>query len=171
MWFDRKAVSNEPPLRSQKSEMQPGWNPSTAEWTSKRQPDPSGQYNLFPDERPSYEWGRPRPELPQYVAKGKTSGVLRTSKGDFALRSGYAGPASAMPEESPGFDGYTRAHVEGHAAAIMRQEGITEATLHINNPTICKSCSRRLRRMLPPGSVLNVVLPDGTVVSFKGREP
>ncbi len=30
----------------------------------------------------------------------------------------------------------TRTHVEGHAAALMNQQGIMEATVYFNNPTI-----------------------------------
>jgi SCP1.201-like deaminase len=43
-----------------------------------------------------------------------------------------------------------------------------EATLYINNPKICSSCDSFLPSMLPPGTTLNVVLPDGTVLQFKG---
>jgi hypothetical protein len=110
-----------------------------------------------------------RPTLPAFRAGGKTSGVLRTPTGDIPLQSGRAGPASSIPKGTAGFDAYTRTHVEGHAAALMRQQGLTEATVYINNPTICPNCSRLLPRMLPPGARLNVVLPDGTVVPFVGR--
>jgi hypothetical protein len=44
-------------------------------------------------------------------------------------------------------------------------------TLYINNPKICDNCTRLLPKMLPPGSTLNVVLPDGTVMQFKGISP
>jgi len=63
----------------------------------------------------------------------------------------------------------TRTHVEGHAAALMHQRGLREATVYINNPEICPSCQKLLPRMLPPGSRLTVVLPDGTRVPFRGR--
>ena len=62
-------------------------------------------------------------------------------------------------------------HAEGHAAALMRQNGISEATLYINNPNICAPCTKYLPEMLPAGSTLNIVLPDGRVVQFKGIAP
>lgn len=65
----------------------------------------------------------------------------------------------------------TRTHVEGHAAAYMNQHGITEATVYINNPSICANCTSNFPRMLNPGSQLNVVLPDGTSIPFVGGLP
>ena len=76
-----------------------------------------------------------------------------------------------MPPESAGFDAYTRTHVEGHAAALMRQEGYTEGTLILSNPDICVRCMSLLPRMLPPGSTLHVVLPDKTVIDYQGASP
>jgi len=110
-------------------------------------------------------------KLVNFVAGGKTSGVLETSQGEFELQSGRSGPAELIPKGTPGFDAYTRTHVEGHAAALMRQQGIGEATLRINNPTICQNCSRNLSRMLPEGSRLNIELPGGSIVEFLGEEP
>jgi hypothetical protein len=109
------------------------------------------------------------PTLPSMeAAGGKTLGLLRTSVGDTTLISGFEGPASAVPTGSAGFDIVTRAHVEGHAAAAMRQQGVAQGTLYLNNPTICPNCVRNLPSMLPSGSNLNVVLPNGTVVPFTG---
>ncbi len=112
-----------------------------------------------------------RPTLPACTPGGKTSGVLRTPTGDLPLQSGWQGPASSIPRGTSGLDIVTRTHVEGHAAAVMRQQGLTEATVYINNPQICTSCSKLLPRMLPPGSRLTVVLPDGTTVTFTGVAP
>ena len=112
-----------------------------------------------------------RPTLPAFTPGGKTSGVLRTPTGEVPLQSGWQGPASSIPRGTSGFDIVTRTHVEGHAAAAMRQQGLSEATVYINNPQICPSCSRLLPRMLPPGSRLTVVLPDGTGVTFTGVTP
>jgi RHS repeat-associated protein len=109
------------------------------------------------------------PALAEFVAGGKTSGVLRTAAGDTDLLSGWEGPASSMPKGSSGFDIVTRTHVEGHAAALMRQQGATGGTLFINNPAVCSSCTRLLPSMLPSGVELRVVLPDGTVLPFTGR--
>ena len=67
-----------------------------------------------------------------------------------------------------GFNLITKGHVEGHAAAVMQQQGISEGTLEIDNPKICSSCESLLPSMLPPGAILNVIFPDGTIVQFKG---
>lgn len=109
--------------------------------------------------------------LPDRKPGGKTSGLLRTPKGDELFTSGVEGPASAMPKGSPGFDIVTRTHAEGHAAAWMRQNGVMEATLHINNFEICPSCMKLLNRMLPPGAELTVITPNGVRVTFKGIAP
>ncbi|MEX0675931.1 MAG: DddA-like double-stranded DNA deaminase toxin [Pirellulales bacterium] len=109
------------------------------------------------------------PKLPTYSAGGKTTGVLRTSSGDVPLLSGRAGPAGSLAKPTPGFNAVTKTHVEGHAAAIMRQQGIKEATIYINNPKICLPCQQNLANMLPSGSKLTVVLPDGTTRTFIGN--
>jgi len=101
------------------------------------------------------------PSLPPFVAGGKTLGILRTPTGDIPLQSGWQGPASSVPSGTSGFDIVTRTHVEGHAAALMQQQGITDATLYINNPEICSSCTKLLPRMLPEGSKLTVVRGPG----------
>jgi hypothetical protein len=110
----------------------------------------------------------PPPLLPKFQPGDKTVGVLRTSIGDVPLSSGWAGPSSAIPRGSPGFDIVSKSHVEGHAAALMRQEGIKEATLFINNAP-CRSCVPNLPRMLPSGATLNVVLPDGSIARYVGK--
>jgi hypothetical protein len=102
------------------------------------------------------------PFLPRFLAGGKTLGVLRTKAGDIPLQSGWTGPAASVPRGTAGFDIVTRTHVEGHAVALMRQTSVGEATLYINNPAICPSCSILLPRMLPPGSRLTVVTPSGS---------
>lgn len=99
--------------------------------------------------------------IPSY-SNGKTEGVLQTPEGDFYLRSGKQGPASTMGGKGSGFDGYTKTHVEGHAAALMRQLGLSEARVYINNPDICLSCTKLLPRMLPPGAKLEVLTPKGS---------
>lgn len=106
---------------------------------------------------------RAAPVLPQFTKGDKTLGVLRTAEGDLPLKSGWTGPAASVPRGTSGFDIVTRTHVEGHAAAAMRQGSISEATVYINNPVICSSCSNLLPRMLPPGAKLTVVTPNGAV--------
>ena len=103
-----------------------------------------------------------------YTPGGPTSGIFCAGNTTVELRSGEDGPAADMPPQSLGFDGVTKLHVEGHAAALMWQQGISDATLYINNPEICVSCASLLPRMLPPGATLNVVLPDGTMQRFMG---
>jgi hypothetical protein len=109
-------------------------------------------------------------QLPFAPPKPLTRGVLTLESGaQIPLASGLKGPAAVMPKGSPGFDAFTRTHVEGHAAALMRTEGASSATLYINNPRICPNCSRLLPDMLPPGSQLTVVLPNGTRTPFLGN--
>jgi hypothetical protein len=117
--------------------------------------------NLFPDKLPY--------QLKPYEQGEKTYGIFKTPDGDEeALQSGTQGPAANMPPGSLGFDGYTKTHVEGQAAALMWQRGIDDATLFINNPEICDSCMSLLPRMLPPGATLRVILSNGAVMEFKG---
>jgi hypothetical protein len=111
------------------------------------------------------------PPLPAYTPGSKTIGLLVTRVGDFIFESGWGRPATDMPPGSPGYDIVTRTHVEGNAAAFMQQQGITNATLYINNPDICDSCAALLPRMLAPGSTLRVVIPSGNFVTFTGNRP
>jgi hypothetical protein len=73
-----------------------------------------------------------------------------------------------MPWRGSGFDIFNRTHVEGHAAATMRLQGINEGTLYINNPAVCSRCIIGLPRMLPSGGRLDVFLPSGVTHSFFG---
>ena len=76
-----------------------------------------------------------------------------------------------MPPKSPGFDAYTLDHVEGHAAATMRELKIREGTLYINHPKgPCPNCDSLLNRMLPAGAKLEVIWPGGSK-SFQGVKP
>jgi hypothetical protein len=90
MRFDREAVSNEPPPRSQKPEMQPAWNRSTAEWTS----SPTGQYSLFPDERAQSEPTRPS------VGERSTPGRSYGQQPNRRSASTVAAPAQLNDEEA-----------------------------------------------------------------------
>jgi hypothetical protein len=75
-----------------------------------------------------------------------------------------------VPDDSSDFNIITMTHVEGHAAALMREMGISEAWLRINNPKICDDCLRDLEtKMLPPGATLHVILPNGRDVPFTGQ--
>jgi RHS repeat-associated protein len=107
--------------------------------------------------------------LPLYDGK-KTTGVLRTANGDIPLVSGYKGPSAELPLGTPGMNGNIKSHVEAHAAAIMRQQGLNEATLYINRvpcPGV-RGCDAMLERMLPEGATLHVYGPNGYYKPFKG---
>ena len=56
-------------------------------------------------------------------------------------------------------EGNIATHVEGHAAAIMRQQNINKATLYMGREQ-CDICSKHLSIVLPPGSELTVVHVD-----------
>ena len=89
--------------------------------------------------------------LPEY-ADGKTSGILDTESGQVELESGYGGPTSRLPRVgNPGMNWRIRSHVEAHAAAVMREQGLDEATLYINRVPCggASGCQAMLPRMLP----------------------
>ncbi|WP_187345828.1 DddA-like double-stranded DNA deaminase toxin [Sorangium cellulosum] len=88
---------------------------------------------------------------------------MRTATGDTPLVSGYKGPSASMPRGTPDMNGRIKSHVEAHAAAVMRERGIKDATLHINQVPCSSStgCGAMLPRMLPEGARLRVLGPDG----------
>jgi hypothetical protein len=112
-------------------------------------------------------------DLPEY-AGGKTSGMLHVPGGESVpLQSGVQGPSQAVRGQGlPGFNGNQLMHVEGHAAAYMRTNGIQNAVLDINQvPCAAGSgggCAGLLPRMLPPGATLTVRGPGGYVQQFVG---
>jgi hypothetical protein len=112
---------------------------------------------------------RGAPSLPAYVG-GKTSGVFRTPAGDTPLISGYKGPSASMPRGTPGMNGRIKSHVEAHAAAVMREQGLKDATLYINRAPCAGAtgCGAMLPRMLPEGGRLRVVGPNGYDQVFVG---
>jgi RHS repeat-associated protein len=105
--------------------------------------------------------------VPEYTG-GKTQGALRIDGGDpIDLISGRAGPAASIPKGTPGFDAYVRTHVEGHAAALLRQQGGGRATLFINQVP-CPNCARNLERALPEGAELEIFGPNGFRRTYVG---
>lgn len=63
----------------------------------------------------------------------------------------------------------TKSHVEAHAAAIMRNEGLTDATLWINRAPCggATGCDAMLPRMVPDGSTLTInVVASGSTGSI-----
>lgn len=98
---------------------------------------------------------------------GKTRGALEVDGRQLDLVSGRKGPAAAIPKGTPGFDAYLRTHVEGHAAALLRQQGGGRARLAINQVP-CPNCHRNLPRALPEGAELEVIGPDGFQRIYRG---
>jgi hypothetical protein len=96
-------------------------------------PTPRGSWTL-PDPKSKLPFmSETEPQLaPRKNKDDPTSGIFQAPNlPPIELDSGEYGPAAAMPKGSPGFDGVTRLHVEGHAAALMRQFDIPEAWLEI----------------------------------------
>ncbi len=54
--------------------------------------------------------------------KGPTHGILIIGGEEHYLKSGKKGPANNIPSGSPGYNAYTKTHVEGHASALMRRK-------------------------------------------------
>ncbi len=116
-------------------------------------------------------------QLPPFTGE-KTSGIFETpGMPDIKLMSGTQGPSFQYFKgvKVPGMDLNTKSHVEAHAAALIRKHGIKEATLYINNPPcsyevkgIQRGCQHYLPKMLPEGSKLTVIAPNGYKQLFIG---
>jgi RHS repeat-associated protein len=109
------------------------------------------------------------PERPN--DKGKTTGILVADGQEYGpIVSGKSGPAADIPRGTPGFNGVTKTHVEGHASAIMRQTGAINGTLYINNQPCLgpRGCDSMLPRMLPEDATLRVVGPNGFDKTYTG---
>jgi hypothetical protein len=108
--------------------------------------------------------------LPTFT--GKTEGIFRAGSKDLPLKSGYDGPSKHLPRGTPGMNHHLKAHVEAHAAAVMRLEGIQKATLYINRIPCSNAkapgCHLLLPRMLPEGAQLTVHGPDGFKWVYRG---
>ena len=113
------------------------------------------------------------PSLPTYGTLGtKTSGVIDIGARQVSQVSGRVGPAADVPLGTPGFNAYFRTHVEGHAVALMRQNGVREAVVYINRAAPCAgTCMKMIPRALPQGSTLRVIGSDGRVFVFRGTAP
>jgi hypothetical protein len=127
----------------------------------------------IPDSAWHRRWLDPvaRRRLPAFRDGQKARGVLHVGERAHALESGYRGPSRTIAGRGvPGFNNITLSHVEGHAAAIMRIEGVRTAILEINRVP-CQGrngCEVNLRRMLPPGARLHVFGPDNFFRSYVG---
>lgn len=104
--------------------------------------------------------------------EGKTRGRFVDDAGNVSseIISTYAGRSAELAKPRPGMNGNILSHVEAHAAATMRLDGITEGTLYINNPPCPgpRGCDKMLPRMLPPDSKLTVYGPDEYVKIYRG---
>lgn len=99
--------------------------------------------------------------LPQY-AGGPTQGVFLLGSQQARLISGQTNPGRWL-QQAGILIAHSWYHVEGHALSIMRQCGILQATLYINQ----KPCGNRpaycqitIPRALPPGWVMEVVFEN-----------
>jgi nucleic acid/nucleotide deaminase of polymorphic system toxin/pretoxin HINT domain-containing protein len=144
-------------------------------------PGAATYYNLTVSQLHTYAVGKSRAvvhnangpclgdSLPDY-AGGKTEGILDRGTGPTGatrLISGEWGASRDMHYNEPevpviGKDSHSPlwSHVEGQAAAIMRDEGLDEDTLWINNApcstALGTGCSEFLPHMLPEGAQLTV---------------
>jgi hypothetical protein len=118
---------------------------------------------------------------------GQTHGVLNpTSTNPIDLVSGNYGKYSPGGKNFPGLTrgdapvGKTTGgrdiepqynpsnnHAEGHAAAHMRNNDLTECHIVLNNRP-CPRCDATLPRMLPPGARLRVEVPPGLDLEHGG---
>jgi hypothetical protein len=102
--------------------------------------------------------------VPAYGGTGKkVSGILDAGGSQIDLVSGYTGPAQAIPFGTRGFNNIVRSHVEAHAAAVMRLNGLESASLYLNKAPCAwaQGCANMLPRMLPAGATLHIYWPGG----------
>jgi hypothetical protein len=93
-------------------------------------------------------------QSPMYLKSGVEGGPFGgTQRGHIPRGRGEAF-TSGGPSQ-----GNIATHVEGHAAAIMHQQGVTRATLWMGMDQ-CAICASNLPTALPPGSELTVVHVD-----------
>jgi hypothetical protein len=100
--------------------------------------------------------------LPFYKG-GKTQGILDTGTDEIDLISGRPTGERKLPPNAPGSKLIIADHVEAQASAIMRNRGLMEADLYINN-TPCSGtygCNAMLEHMLPEGARLNMYIKLG----------
>lgn len=103
--------------------------------------------------------------------KRPTYGRMMVGDEEYLVKSGIGEPgmeASDDPEIKAG--AVTPGHAEGQAAMILRKTGASEGTITINNPGgLCPFCKRVLSNIVPEGSSLTVIWPNGNK-TFRGGE-
>jgi len=118
-------------------------------------------------------------EIRPFVGHDKAVGRLYTADGRPAsdlLHSGQRGPGAGGPGLATPWQQYESltAHTEGHTAAIIRRDGITDAVLYLNMHPCRKpaGCHLNIEKALPPNSRLTVwvVNADGSTLRriYKG---
>jgi hypothetical protein len=137
-------------------------------------PVDAGQVRDVPDARPPAFDPEILAKLPEYgLEDRRTRGILAMPDGtQRPLQSGYEGPSAELPRPrtGTGMNHHNVSHVEAHAAATMRLEGLEKATLYLNRaPCPGKvGCDVNLHRMLPPGGKLTIYGPDGFAKVYRG---
>ncbi|GAA0507560.1 hypothetical protein GCM10011581_20680 [Saccharopolyspora subtropica] len=154
--------------------------PDTSSWRP-----PSYQPNMDAPAHPAPLHRRHLDALPKRPnRRSPTHAVLTTTDGTklHEVNSGISGPGEGGPELRDRWRNFAVAtqHAEGHAAALLRtslrKQGITEATLYVNNRP-CPGrfgCDATLPGQLPKGTRLTVYWPGGHRVyegTGEGTEP
>jgi hypothetical protein len=100
--------------------------------------------------------------LPDRRGEGSTSGYADIAGYGLRLTSGMGSPGSLINREvSPGLPYRLDTHVEAHLASIMRQLGVSHATIRINNVKgPCPPCRANIGKVLPEGSSMTVEFFD-----------
>jgi len=139
------------------------------------------QLESYSNSELSSEGSSIHPNVPEWKIGDPCRGVMEVDGAKISLQSGGSGPGEYLKTlpggKGTGLNAQIPTHVEGHAASIMRQEGITSAELYINKPP-CNTgamCRFNLSRILPEGSTLTVHFPDiagnEVIWQFKGGTP
>lgn len=89
---------------------------------------------------------------------------------EYFIRSGAGEPGiEAWNDPNIKAGAVTPSHVEGHAAVILRRSEVSEATLFINHPEgPCRYCQRVTANIVPAGSSLTVIWPNGNY-TYRGK--
>lgn len=112
------------------------------------------------------------PNLPEWIRGARTQGLLDTGDALISVSSGKHGGPALDFGDIPAFDPVfaSTLHAESHAAALMRQMDISEATLYINNIPCSGiySCQNMLADRLPTGATLHIYVGYGTNYTYFG---